>query len=133
MECPFRPSLRPCDSVRSLTDYNHKTPDKTELVVQELAAIFPDSIRDPASTRPPNISRVELYSVLQEYIGTSDETVNMIVARILVINDKMGAMTVKQLFGRETPAARKMQIYNKARHRNFYLNMESKYKWVAML
>jgi hypothetical protein len=115
---------------------------KTIEVIDLMRQCWPQNIKtdDKKSAYKPNITKRELYQVLNKRITETASLMNKsykdIFKKIFDINAKLRVKPLKDLFGRVAVSQRRLSMYEKAKKHDFFLNMEGNFGleiWVNML
>lgn len=95
-------------------------------VIDALVKKWPNNIKtkENAGAYKPNVTSRELYLKLKPIINMSNLDSESIIKKIYVLNDRIGDTKLRQLFGRDKVAERKLKIHEKAEKHKFYLNMD---------
>lgn len=95
-------------------------------VIDNMVKMWPKNIKtqEDKGAYKPNITKRDLYLALKPIINKSNKKSDEIYNIIVDINKKIGSTSLKNLFGRERVAERKLNIYEKAQKNQFYLNMD---------
>jgi len=85
----------------------------------------------------PNVTKRALYEAMKNHPKKfKDKSSVDIFKRIIQINNMISTMPMLKLFGRSEPSKGKLSTYERAKTKNFYLNMDCKYsleKWIEIL
>lgn len=92
-------------------------------VVDRLVKKYPKNIKtqEDKGAYKPNITKRDLYLALKPIINKSNKNSDEIYNKIIDINNIIGSTSLKNLFGKDKVAERKLNIYEK---HNFYLNLD---------
>lgn len=125
---------------------NNKNVDTTDIpdkkiidTIEILLQFWPQCIKtdETKSAHRPNIHKRLLYSSLKSVIDKHQTLTHVQLARkIFDMNEKLRTKPLHELFGTNSPSKQKIALYEKARKKDFFLNLDCVFcieKWVNLL
>lgn len=107
--------------------------------INTLIEFWPESIKTDEDKRAcrPNVHKRVLYNALKKVMDKHADCAPRILARkVFAMNETIKGKSLVDIFGTEHPTKTQMAIYEKARKKDFFLNMDCIYhvdKWTNLL
>jgi hypothetical protein len=107
-------------------------------LIDSMIKLWPKNIKtnELKSAYRPNITSRALYQALNLRVSESPLSNDEIMTKIINLNVCIGEMSLKEMFGRSNIAKTKLNILEKAKKNDFYLNLDSRTNlewWVAKI
>jgi hypothetical protein len=129
--------------IKANKNLNVKQEDVPEIkiieVINKMIELWGHSIKSDENKGAyrPNVTKKALYEIMKHNSGKfKSKSSSDVFKKIVSLNSMISMMPMVKLFGRAEPSKSKLNMYEKAKTKGFYLNLDCKYsleKWIELL